>query len=895
MNNEERLFSGFAVLEPSAEETAEAIRKTRAAILAARSTEPGTVTATESAKRQRSLRAWARLALAASVLFMVGVVWMSLPNNNRLLAQVIRQMAKAKSLRTVLESKEPGGEWATTQVTIYDREIGYRDQYFRGGELEQTDFDDGQHHWVVRPRSNIVTRCDGFDFKWLLNQLIDPLNSGFHFVRDSARDQLIDDVSHKCFKLDEQNQRVSIWMDADDRLRLAVVESNTNGNWSPTRRVNVKYDVEFERSALQPPSGDGVKIVEAKPLFDEFFSLETAIHREQRLGYELAIHDVKRISDVEYYLLMSFRPTNETLAKLHIKRGESPGDLHPGMRILRGATPGTQERETAHRLAVAYANGIRVQALLCTFSGIERERVERARPQFTLFAHPKLWGEAKSISDVSMDFELPEEETPLEDIVRTVYEKIAVLEPVTMDELYLRDDTDSRKFVDRQHIPGGYIESHRENPRPSEISLEEFLEHVRNADFRPDLNARAAAIARRNREGSDDPLTFIRELGVPNDQRPERWQHKLRTFLEHSDPEVQLAALRFIEKEPMLYYAEQIVRRIEDSHDPRVQAAGQRVLELLKRPLEPIEPKESAPPVEIDIERIGSLIEQLQKQVDVTATVRELRDRTGLDYGDGMETESRSRWSRWWSDEQVSISSAHLGDREFVVYGCVVDTDGNPLPNRSAGVWVSREFSNTGSLRSAHTSSDINGRYVLRFGFRKLDPPGLPPVLPIVNAYLSVSSLAVPADGRSERLILSRYDLADDLFLKDREDKSAVYSWQPFEIDFIDHPTAFLSIKVFDGDGEQIVPEKVSIAFSDIRTGAARESTLTAGATEGNRYYWPQLVDSEATIQIQKSKTSKVRSSQPIIVKAPGSYNVGITTNEESSGLLEVQLSQKQP
>lgn len=99
-----------------------------------------------------------------------------------------------------------------------------------------------------------------------------------------------------------------------------------------------------------------------------------------------------------------------------------------------------------------------------------------------------------------MDFELPKDETPYEDIVRSVYEKIATLEPVTMDELYLRDDTDGRKFVDRQHFPGGYKESHRENPRPSEISLEAFLEHVRNADYRPDLSrATHDAIARRKR------------------------------------------------------------------------------------------------------------------------------------------------------------------------------------------------------------------------------------------------------------------------------------------------------------------------------------------------------------------------------------------------------------
>lgn len=87
----------------------------------------------------------------------------------------------------------------------------------------------------------------------------------------------------------------------------------------------------------------------------------------------------------------------------------------------------------------------------------------------------------------------------------------------------------------------------------------------------------------------------------------------------------------------MLYYAEQIVRRIKESNDPRVQAVGRHVIELLKRPLEPFNPKEDAPPVGFDIERIGSLIEQLQKQVDVEAIIRELRERSGLDYGDGME------------------------------------------------------------------------------------------------------------------------------------------------------------------------------------------------------------------------------------------------------------------
>ncbi len=111
-----------------------------------------------------------------------------------------------------------------------------------------------------------------------------------------------------------------------------------------------------------------------------------------------------------------------------------------------------------------------------------------------------------------LNLELPEEETPLEDMVRSIYDKIAILESVTLEQLNLVDAQDGREFVDRKFVVGGYGETTRQGPRPSEISFDDFLQHIRTASYRPDLAKRAKAIERRKREGSSDPLTFIKEL-----------------------------------------------------------------------------------------------------------------------------------------------------------------------------------------------------------------------------------------------------------------------------------------------------------------------------------------------------------------------------------------------
>lgn len=435
MNEEERLFGGFALLEPSSEQSAEAVRKTRAAILS-----------NELALRSSEIilqpRRRIRTAVAATVLLTVCAVWLSLPHSDRLLAQVVRQVASAESVRVVTETMEPDGKWNIKRVTTLAREFGFLEQHFLDGELIQSDIDNGTHHWAAPVAHQVVTQSESVEFAWLLDRILNPLNSHRTLKRHSSGDQVIDGISHACYRSNTGDQRMSIWIDRQGRARSVFIEQPASDGWQPVERINVTYGIEIESSVFQSPSGDGVSVVDVSELLNEMFSLDDAVHREQKLGYEFAIHNVKRINDVEYYFLMSFRPTAATLTKLNLRPGESPGDVSPAFRTKPGRILATQETEEAHYLAIANGGEMRVLALLCRFQGLENERVERAQPAFKLFAHPKIWGEVDSISEVSFQFAIPDEETPIEEIVRSVYDTFALLEPLTIEQLNLVDRQD---------------------------------------------------------------------------------------------------------------------------------------------------------------------------------------------------------------------------------------------------------------------------------------------------------------------------------------------------------------------------------------------------------------------------------------------------------------------
>ena len=773
MKDEKQLFGGFDFLEPTAKDSEIAVRKVREAIFAV---EPATPARNNN---------WPRIAIAALLLVVAGLVWVNLPHNDRLMAQVIRQVANAKSARIVAETFGDDSSWKLQRVTTFSQVFGFFEQHYLDGALVQTEIDDGAHHWIAPSSHKVVTRIESVEFTHLMNRLLNPLEVHKKLKREPNSDQVIDAAPHSCYRSTTDNQRFSVWLDKSRRVRRAIGEELVGGNWRPTIRVNTTYDIAVDPANFRAPSGDGIKIVETRESLSETFSLNDAVVHKQIKGYDLAVHDVKRINDVEYYVLVSLRPTDESRLKLG-NRVSGVCDLIPKYRRDSGRTLATFETETSARLAVAYGAEIRILALLCNFRGVENERVQDANLRFTLQTHPALWFEVGSYNDVSLKFAIPDEETPIDDVIKSLYGLVGSLEPLVLNELHLVDDQDSRTFQDYQYVVGGYSTITRQHPRPSEISLDTFLDHIRTAKFRRNLAARSKALERREREGADDPLTFIQDLGDPDAKRPERWREKVgHAITNYWDLELQLAALRFVESEPSLIYLDEILEVLKKSDKEQVQDAAQRVMQVFKRPVEKAQVDRSWPPVEFDVDRVDELMESLEHRRQLQETVSNLRTLSGLDYGDGQSDESLKRWSRWWSEEKKSIEKAHQGNREFIVYGQVLDENDRPLKNGSVSVWLTKSIAERGVLDAAYTRTDINGRYVLRFGFRKQETFTFPGNVPVVRARVSGS--------QDHRFFVSRVSLHGDAILTDEpyakiKNKPAIYPGQPFELNYRQTP-----------------------------------------------------------------------------------------------------------
>jgi len=485
MNDDGKLFAGFAILEPSAGETHAAIEKTRVAIM---------VAATKTTNRKqypKRRRLSLRVAVAATLLVSASLSWLTFTNDRLAMAEVIHQLIQANSLRCVSEGMAPNEKWFKIREFIYDREHGFVDQTYERNFVIRKEIDDGKHHWIQRQNNEVVTRGEGRDVARQLEKLLNPLGTDKKFQPDPSKDQVIDGIQCRYFFAiydgNEQltPQRVLLWIDDSNQLRRVMYEARIESKWVIAGRTNVEYDIDIDTSMFKPDFGNDAKVVDLNHLFDNMFPFDEAVHSEEHSGYILAVHELKRLSDFEYYLLISFRPTEETRRKLALSPGESPGSLRGGMRYEQKELPGTSQSEVALPLASAIADGVQVAAYLCNLSGIDAERIERARPQLVLFAHSRLWKEVKAISQVTLDVPLPDEKTPLQDVVRSTYDMIAMLESVPMEELYLVDEQEERVFVDREHFGGGYSETQREHrPRPSEVSFDTFFEHVQTSPSR---------------------------------------------------------------------------------------------------------------------------------------------------------------------------------------------------------------------------------------------------------------------------------------------------------------------------------------------------------------------------------------------------------------------------
>jgi hypothetical protein len=400
---------------------------------------------------------------------------------------MMQRMVGAGSLHCITETKPTNGDWVRSWEISYDEQRGFELKLYDLQGLQRTEIDNGHSHWVHRRGQNIATRQSTLSAAYMLEGLFNPLETKKSFQPDPEKDDIVDGSRCRCLIAidDAHRTRHSVWIDENKRLRREVVDRLIDGRWSPLSRVNVRYDIAIDDAAFAPHFEANVKVVDLGKLFDEVRPLDKAVYREEKLGYIFAIHELKRLGDYEYYMLISFRPTDQTRMKLALQDGEVPGHLFP---TFRATLQQPVEQETTFPLAKARANGIEVSAYFGELRGFNLPRMTRARPKFQLNAHAKLWNELGAFNDVLFDVPLPDKVVSREEVVRTLYDMISTLEAVPTDELFLNDPLDDREFTDVDSR--GFVISkgtRKHMPKPSEISFEAFLQHLQkiHADSRP--------------------------------------------------------------------------------------------------------------------------------------------------------------------------------------------------------------------------------------------------------------------------------------------------------------------------------------------------------------------------------------------------------------------------
>ncbi|MEQ1825885.1 MAG: hypothetical protein ABL921_08050 [Pirellula sp.] len=476
------------MLRPKTEETEQALERTRRALLAELESPASEMsienTDQQFAGRQRSIafskvRKWAQVAIAGSIILMVFTAWIMVSPRS-VMAHAISQMLRANTFRCTVESRGKDGSWVRSDEMLFSQSLGILHRSFVDSRVVRIEKDDRQQHWLYRDSQPIAVRSKSTGFDAALERLLGPLaDSKSGFTKITEKSLVESNERLQCYVMSDKQSRTSIWVDRLGRLRRFTLESLQEDQWTEWQRCEVFYDVVIDTSLFSHSFGEGVREVAPQDLLNERFALDKAIHREVQFGFEIAVHDLKRLGENRYYMLLSFRPTEATQRKAKLRPGEKMSEWHVG---LRQDAPGIVE--SALSLAEIQSGDLTILPVIGKLGSFNNDRIDRARPVFTLFIHHSLWKEMKAISHLPIEVPLPEDTTNSEDSIRSAYELCAFLESIPMDTLNLTDPWDTREFVGRENMGVGQSMSrHRVGrPRPSEIDFKLFLEHIQRSE-----------------------------------------------------------------------------------------------------------------------------------------------------------------------------------------------------------------------------------------------------------------------------------------------------------------------------------------------------------------------------------------------------------------------------
>jgi hypothetical protein len=294
-------------------------------------------------RRRVVIKSLIGIGIAASVATIALFWWGAAGGRDSLYAQVVNAANNARTLHTInyAQAKE-GGEPFKYGEAWYQRGAGFRQEGPGGIHLGNEEYlwtYTKDRNVAIRSRSNGIAKATGPIFAEIDRRAQQLQNE---YERYPSGDQEFDGLPCKAYLLTKPDRHVEplktelktgqrrmlLFLDRQSRLVRAVTDRREDNHWKTEFFTRFEYDEPIDPKLFQPDFGKDVKVVDADSAFEEFDSLRSAVHVEERSGLIYAIHRVERFENGGVLVVSSVRGTEETLKKYPLtKRPLRPGQF----------------------------------------------------------------------------------------------------------------------------------------------------------------------------------------------------------------------------------------------------------------------------------------------------------------------------------------------------------------------------------------------------------------------------------------------------------------------------------------------------------------------------------------------------------------------------------------
>jgi outer membrane lipoprotein-sorting protein len=282
----------------------------------------------------QSLRVVSGRRIAACVALLGGVaaiVAMLLMNGGATsaYAQAVEAVQGAQSVHA-RGYRTSNGQLALGIEVWYSPTQGVREQALRPGR-EQVRIDDREHEWVYREATKTVVQGKTRDAMGVMRKMLGPLRAidKLKAQRNPKLDAAIDSVQTQAFVADAKRSepaRHVMWLDGKRRLVRYEEQRQRDGAWNPVERIDLVYDAPIDNKFFAANFGPDVKVVDRSQWLADF-EVEGALATAERLGIQLAVHEVLRVDDDSAFVMFTSRGTPDVVKRFGPITAENGGSM----------------------------------------------------------------------------------------------------------------------------------------------------------------------------------------------------------------------------------------------------------------------------------------------------------------------------------------------------------------------------------------------------------------------------------------------------------------------------------------------------------------------------------------------------------------------------------------